>query len=90
MKISATSALVLNWTDLTTWKTPEALSYIDQLDFINFYSAEEIVDMLKEVGYQKISATNMQQIQEERTGDKFPFTEENSCWVMNIYAGDNR
>lgn len=56
------------------------------LDFINFYSAEEITDMLKKAGYQKISITNMQQIQKERTGDPFPFTEENSCWVMNIYA----
>jgi len=57
-----------------------------QLDFINLYSAEEFVDLLKEAGYKKISVSNMQQIQEERTGDKFPFSEKNSCWVMTIYA----
>lgn len=56
------------------------------LEFINFYSTEEITGMLKAAGYQKVSITNMQQIQEERTGEAFPFTEENSCWVMNIYA----
>ena len=28
----------------------------------------------------------MQQIQEERVGDKNPFLDNNSCWVMNIYA----
>lgn len=56
------------------------------LDFINFYSAEEITDLLKEAGYKKITVSNMQQIQEERVGDKNPFSEKNSCWVLNIYA----
>jgi len=28
----------------------------------------------------------MQQIQEERVGEKNPFSEKNSCWVMNIDA----
>lgn len=57
-----------------------------QLDFINFYSAVEITDLLKEAGYENVSITNMQQIQEERVGDKNPFSENNSCWVRNIYA----
>lgn len=57
-----------------------------QLDFINFYSAEEITELLKEAGYKKVSVLNMQQIQEVRVGDKNPFSEKNSCWVMNIYA----
>ena len=57
-----------------------------QLDFINFYSVEEITDLLKEAGYENISVSNMQQIQEERVGDKNPFLETNSCWVRNIYA----
>ena len=56
------------------------------LDFINFYSAEETIDLLQEAGYKKISVLNMQQIQEERVGEKNPFSEKNSCWVMNIYA----
>jgi O-methyltransferase involved in polyketide biosynthesis len=57
-----------------------------QLDFINFYSAEEITELLKEAGYKKVSVSNMQEIQEERVGNKNPFSEKNSCWVMNIYA----
>ncbi len=57
-----------------------------QLDFINFYSVEEITDFLKEAGYENVSVLNMQQIQEERVGDKNPFLDNNSCWVMNIYA----
>lgn len=56
------------------------------LDFINFYSAEETTDLLQEAGFKKISVSNMQQIQEERVGEKNPFSEKNSCWVMNIYA----
>ena len=56
------------------------------LDFINFYLAEETTNLLQEAGYKKISVSNMQQIQEERVGEKNPFSEKNSCWVMNIYA----
>jgi len=56
------------------------------LDFINFYSAEEATNLLQEAGYKKISVSNMQQIQEERVGEKNPFSEKNSCWVMNIDA----
>jgi len=57
-----------------------------QLDFINFYSPEEIVNLLQEAGYKTISVSNMQQIQEDRTGDKHPFSEKDSSWVMTIYA----
>lgn len=57
-----------------------------QLDFINFYSAEEITELLKEAGYKKVSITNMQEIQEKRVGHKNPFSEKSSCWVMNLYA----
>jgi hypothetical protein len=57
-----------------------------QLDFINFYSVEEITGLLKEAGYKKVSVTNMQEIQAKRVGDNHPFLEKNSCWVMNIYA----
>jgi O-methyltransferase involved in polyketide biosynthesis len=57
-----------------------------QLDFINFYSVEEITDLLKDAGYENVNVSNMQQVQEERVGDKQPFSEDNSCWVMNIYA----
>ena len=32
MKISATSALVLNWTDEKLWQSPETLAYSNQLD----------------------------------------------------------
>jgi hypothetical protein len=56
------------------------------LDFINFYSTEETTNLLQEAGYKKIRVSNMQQIQEERVGEKNPFIEKNSCWVMNIYA----
>jgi len=56
------------------------------LDFINFYSTEETTNLLQEAGYKKISVSNMQQIQEERGGEKNPFLEKNSCWIMNIYA----
>ncbi|MGR6087463.1 MAG: class I SAM-dependent methyltransferase [Arcticibacter sp.] len=56
------------------------------LDFINFYSAEEITNFLQEAGYKKIIASNMQQIQEERVGEKNPFLEKNSSWVMNVSA----
>lgn len=57
-----------------------------KLDFVNFYSPEEIINILKEVGYKNISVSNMQQIQEERTGTIYPFSENDSCWVMNIYG----
>jgi hypothetical protein len=57
-----------------------------QLDFINFYSIEEITELLKDAGYENVNVSNMQQVQEERVGDKQPFLEDNSCWVMNIYA----
>jgi O-methyltransferase involved in polyketide biosynthesis len=57
-----------------------------QLDFINFYSMEEITDLLTEAGFKNVIVTNMQEIQEKRVGDKQPFFEKNSCWVMNIYA----
>jgi O-methyltransferase involved in polyketide biosynthesis len=56
------------------------------LDFIHFYSAKEMTEMLEEAGYEKINIFNMQQIQEERTGEKHPFTEKDSCWVMTVYA----
>ena len=56
------------------------------LDFINFYSAEEITSLLEDAGYTKIRVTNMQHIQKERTGDQYPFTETDSCWVMTVYA----
>ena len=52
----------------------------------NFYSVEEITDFLKEAGYENVSVLNMQQIQEERVGDKNPFLDNNSCWVMNREA----
>ena len=57
-----------------------------KLDFINFYSVEEITALLKEAGYENVIISNMQQIQKERVGDKHPFLENDSCWVMNIYA----
>ena len=57
-----------------------------QLDFINFYSPEEITTLLSDAGYKNIHVSNMQQIQEERVGETHPFTEKNSSWVMNISA----
>lgn len=57
-----------------------------RLDFINFYSAEEFTLLLEEAGYKKISVTNMQEIQKERTGDKFPFTAKDSSWVITIFS----
>lgn len=57
-----------------------------QLDFINFYSPEEITTLLSDAGYKNINLSNMQQIQEERVGETNPFTEKNSSWVMNISA----
>jgi O-methyltransferase involved in polyketide biosynthesis len=56
------------------------------LDFINFYSIDEMTNLLYEAGFKNVNVFNMQKIQEERVGDKSPFLEENSCWVMNIYA----
>lgn len=57
-----------------------------KLDFISYYSKDEINQILKGAGFNNINFSNMQQIQEKRTGEIFPFVEENSCWVMNVYA----
>ena len=59
------------------------------LDFINFYSPEEITSLLSDAGYKNINLSNMQQIQEERVGETNPFIETNSSWVMNISAKPN-
>jgi O-methyltransferase involved in polyketide biosynthesis len=60
-----------------------------QLDFINFYTPEEITNLLADAGYKNINLSNMQQIQEERVGETHPFIETNSSWVMNISATPN-
>jgi O-methyltransferase involved in polyketide biosynthesis len=59
------------------------------LDFINFYSPEEVANLLSDAGYKNINHSNMQQIQEERVGETHPFIETNSSWVMNISATPN-
>lgn len=57
-----------------------------KLDDIYFYSVEEMTELLNEAGYQKIQVSNMQQNQEKRTGNKYPFLENDSCWDIVICA----
>lgn len=57
-----------------------------RLGFINYYSPEEMSGFLKEAGYGPVSISNMRQIQKARTGDEYPFTQEDSSWVMALYA----
>lgn len=56
------------------------------LDFVSQYSVEEITHLMKQSGFNKIEFTNMQQIQQERKGEKTPFEFENSSWLHTIHA----
>lgn len=57
-----------------------------KLDFITYYSDEEIKGLLESAGYKSIEFTNFQLIQAERTGNEFPFSSPNSSWIKAIYA----
>lgn len=57
-----------------------------KLDFVSYYSDEEIKALLQSAGFKSVELTNFQLIQKERTGDEFPFTLPDSSWIKAIYA----
>lgn len=56
------------------------------LDFVTYYSDEEIKALLHSAGFTSAELTNFQLIQEERTGNVFPFTSPDSSWIKAIHA----
>lgn len=56
------------------------------LDFIQFYSWEEITQVFSRAGFTSVHPTNMQEIQKERTGDILPFPTADSSWIQMLYG----
>lgn len=56
------------------------------LEFVTFYSEEEIGAALAASGFDAVTITGMSQIQKERTGSVEPFTAPDSGWLRTLYA----
>jgi len=56
------------------------------LDFISYYSDEEITGLFRSDGYRHVELINMQRIQQERTGSIHPFESLDSSWIKLIVA----
>lgn len=57
-----------------------------KLDFISYYSDQEINELLQSAGFKTILLTNFQQIQKERTGHEYPFISPDSSWIKALFA----
>lgn len=96
--ISATSALVLNWTDPKIWQPPAIAEYMRGMDLSDVsrgggnYSPKKMRAALaeatfsREAGLGSVKPSNFQPMQKERTGDEFPFTRPDSSWIKGFFA----
>jgi len=57
------------------------------LDFVNFYSPDHFMSLLRECGFSKAQRFTMDEIQWERTGKKEPFALKDSGWITLVTDG---
>lgn len=54
------------------------------LGFVNFYDPVYFMDLIKKLGFENAKRFTMDEIQLERTGQKFPFDFEESGWITLV------
>ena len=57
-----------------------------RLDFISYYSDDEITGLFRSAGYHHIELINMLKVQDERTGGLHPFESLDSSWIRLVVA----
>jgi len=63
------------------------ISEMVKLDFVTFYSDEEIAKTVSDAGFQTVNFTGMHEVQKQRTANYAPFEARDSGWLKLLSAG---